>query len=216
MRKQQPVLKSAMIMHVKEHSSIYVFVTVLFVMGVIFGAIVVNSLNFSQKQDLYYYLSRFFGQVLEGKIASSSEMFKQSFLHNLKYMGLIWLLGISIIGLPVIFILLFLKGIVVGFTVGFLVNQMGWKGFVLSVVSVLPQNVIIIPAFIIITASAVVFSLKIIRQLFVKRLNEPIFHMLTRYVILMGVIVVLIGIASSIEAYSSPLLMKSVVRIVNK
>jgi stage II sporulation protein M len=36
--------------------------------------------------------------------------------------------------------MVFLKGIVVGFTVGFLVNQMGINGFFLSFVSVLPAK----------------------------------------------------------------------------
>lgn len=52
-------LKSAAAVHLREHASLYVFVIVLFLMGVIFGAIVVNSLSFSQKQDLYYYLTQF-------------------------------------------------------------------------------------------------------------------------------------------------------------
>ena len=53
--------------HFREHSSIYLFVIVLFLMGVIFGAVVVNSLSFTQKEDLFYYLSQFFGQVSNGK-----------------------------------------------------------------------------------------------------------------------------------------------------
>ena len=49
-----------------------------------------------------------------------------------------------------------MKGMVVGFTVGFLVNQMGWNGFLLSFVSVLPQNFIIIPVFIVTATLSVV------------------------------------------------------------
>ena len=75
-------------MHVREHSSIYLFVIVLFLMGVIFGAIVVNSISFSQKEDLYYYLTQFFGQVSKGKVVTSNDLFKQSFFHNCKFIGL--------------------------------------------------------------------------------------------------------------------------------
>ncbi|MFP3325614.1 stage II sporulation protein M, partial [Planococcus sp. SIMBA_160] len=87
-------------------------------MGVIFGAIIVNSMTISQKEDLFYYLNQFFGQLTNEKAAESKEMFLQSFLHHMKYLGLMWILGISIIGLPLIFLMIFLKGIVVGFTVG--------------------------------------------------------------------------------------------------
>ena len=156
MRKKQLPLSYAR--HFQENSSIYLFVTVLFLMGIIFGAIVVNSLTLDQKEDLYFYLNRFFGQVKSGEVASSVEMFQQSFFHNVKYLGLIWILGIAIIGLPVVLILLFLKGMVIGFTVGFLVNQMGLSGFALSFVSVMPQNIFLIPAFLILSAASVAFS----------------------------------------------------------
>lgn len=152
--------------HVTDHSSLYLFITVLFLMGVIFGAILVNSLSFTQKEDLFYYLSQFFGQVSENNMASSQDMFVQSAAHNIKYIALIWILGISVIGLPVILILLFLKGVVVGFTVGFLVNQMGWSGFLLSFVSILPQNIFIVPVFIVIAAMAVSLSIKMTRRIF--------------------------------------------------
>ncbi|WP_191565298.1 stage II sporulation protein M [Metabacillus idriensis] len=216
MRKQP--LKAMIIQHIKERSSLYLFVFVLFLMGVIFGAVIVNSMNFTQKEDLYFYLSRFFGQISEGKVASSVEMLQQSFFHNLKYLGLMWVLGISIIGLPVILIMLFLKGMVVGFTVGFLVNQMGWQGFMLSFVSVLPQNIILIPAFIIMGTVAISFSLKIVKQLLMKKTNvtESPFTLFTRYAAVFLFISVLTVIASGLEAYASPILMKNVIELVSK
>ncbi|MFY4775896.1 stage II sporulation protein M [Metabacillus sp. RGM 3146] len=215
---QNHPLKMAITKHIREHSSIYLFVFVLFLMGVIFGAVIVNSMTFSQKEDLYFYLNRFFGQVSEGKVATSNEMFQQSFLHNIKYLGLMWILGLSIIGLPVILIMLFLKGIVVGFSVGFLVNQMGWKGFLMSFVSVFPQNLLMIPAFLIMSTAGIAISLKIFKQLFMKKKNmkENPFQFFSRYAIVLGIIGIMILAASSLEAYASPGLMKSVMDVVIK
>lgn len=200
--------------HFREHSSIYLFVVVLFLMGVIFGAIVVNSLSFTQKEDLYYYLSQFFGQVSEGNVAASKDLFLQSFFHNSKFIGLMWILGISIIGLPVILILLFMKGMVVGFTVGFLVNQMGWDGFLLSFVSVLPQNFIIIPIFIIGATLSISFSLMMIKRQFMKKLSQPVMPLLGRYALSLLIAVIFLSIAAGIEAYVSPTLMKTIVQSV--
>ncbi len=95
--------------HIQENSSLYIFNAVLLLMGVIFGAILVNSLQINQKQDLSFYLQRFFGQVSKGEFAIAGEMFRESYFSQLKYIGFIWILGISIIGLPLIFILLFVK-----------------------------------------------------------------------------------------------------------
>jgi stage II sporulation protein M len=195
----------------REHSSIFLFVVILFLMGVIFGAIVVNSMSFTQKEDLFYYLSQFFGQISTGKTADNNDLFMQSFFHNSKFIGLIWILGVSIIGLPVILIILFIKGMVVGFTVGFLVSQMGFKGFMLAFVSILPQNLIIIPVFILMAAFSVIFSLRMIRRQFLKKIGEPIYPFFKRYIITLVAAFILISAASGIEAYLSPWLMESVI-----
>lgn len=42
--------QNILVNHIREHSSIYLFIIVLFLMGVIFGAIVVNSLSLSQRK----------------------------------------------------------------------------------------------------------------------------------------------------------------------
>lgn len=211
---KKKMYQSVVATHFREHSSIYLFVVVLFLMGVIFGAIVVNSLTFSQKEDLAYYLSQFFGEVSNGKVAASKDVFAQSLFDNSKFIGMMGILGISIIGLPVILIVLFMKGLVIGFTVGFLVNQMGWNGFLLSFVSVLPQNFIIIPIFIITATVAVSISLKMIRRQFMKKISEPILPLLGRYALVFVVAGLFLVIAALFEAYISPSLMKTVIETV--
>lgn len=189
----------------------YTFTTILIFIGIFFGAIIVNSLNIEQKNDLYLYLTRFFKQIINEPSMSAVDLFNQSFSHYLKYIGFIWILGISVIGLPIILILLFLKGIVVGFTIGFLVSQMGIKGFFLALVSVLPQNLILIPTFIIVGVASISFSLRMIRMQFKK--TEPFAPLLMKYSLFMVGVIGLIMLSSSIEAWVSPLLMKAVIKL---
>ncbi|PFW65684.1 stage II sporulation protein M, partial [Bacillus pseudomycoides] len=61
--------QNRVISHIQENSSLYIFVSVLLLMGVVFGAILVNSLQVNQKQDLSFYMNRFFGQVSKGEFA---------------------------------------------------------------------------------------------------------------------------------------------------
>jgi stage II sporulation protein M len=197
--------------HFQEHKTIYVFTTMLFIIGVVFGAIIVNSLNGQQKYELQHYLTIFFGQASNGQFASSTEMFIYSVLHYLKYIGFIWILGLSVIGLPITLLLLFFKGIVVGFTVGFLVNQFGLDGFFISFVSVMPQNLLLIPAFLIVATGSISFSLKIIKQLMSNRIREPLIHQSLKYTLYMVTAVIFIVLGASFEGYVSPTLMKYVI-----
>lgn len=199
--------------HINEYSSFYIFHTVLLIMGVIFGAIVVNSLSSTQKEDLFYFINEFFTQFKSGEIAVPKDIFLHSLNYNSKYIGLMWILGITMIGLPIILLLLFLKGMVIGFTIGFFVQQMGWKGFFLSFVSVLPQNLIIIPVFIVVAVISVSFSLQLIKKLFVKSIYQPIGPMLIKYCMVFGAAIILIILAAFVEGYFTPYFMKGLLAL---
>ncbi|QQK79802.1 stage II sporulation protein M [Salicibibacter cibi] len=207
----KPFIERQISLHVQEHRSLYIFSSVLLFTGIIFGAIVVNSLSFSQKQDLFVYLQQFFGQVSQGQFSSGSALLWQNFSFYAKYLGLMFILGLSVIGSPLILLLLFLKGLTIGFTVGFLVYQLGVSGFSLSLVSVLPQNLLIVPVMIIVCVLSVSFSLRLIRQQFVKVAHpEPIFPVFIRICLLMLLLLGVAFIASLIEAFVSPMLLELV------
>lgn len=148
----------------RDQTPLYVFVSVLFLMGVVFGALMVNALTLEQQQDLSHYLGDFFVSVNDGGAAFQPLSFWAIASLHLKWLGLIWLLGLSVIGLPGILILDFLKGVLIGFTVGCLVGQFTWKGLLFAIVSVAPHNLVVIPALMIASVAAVGFSLGIIRN----------------------------------------------------
>src|SRR5690606_16529110 len=95
-------------MHIKEHATIYIFMVILFLTGIIFGAIIVNSMNFIQRQDLFFFLERYFGQITTDQKIDNHEILKGSFFYHVKYLLLLFILGLSVIGLPIVWIMLFL------------------------------------------------------------------------------------------------------------
>ncbi|MRH42328.1 stage II sporulation protein M [Aquibacillus halophilus] len=198
--------------HFSNHAVIYFFMLVLFLIGVIFGAVIVNSMNFIQKQDLFFYLDRFFGQLLEGPVVDKQEMLRSSLFYHLKYLLLLFILGLSIIGLPIIWILLFVKGLVIGFSVGFFVNQMGWQGLIFAAASIAPQNFLIIPIYLVAGSLAMIFSLTLLRKLFTRRLQQPILQPFLRYTSLYLTLLVIGSLAAIIESFISNEAMQVVIR----
>ncbi|MFQ3542902.1 stage II sporulation protein M [Halobacillus rhizosphaerae] len=192
---------------IQSHLNIFVFIFILFIMGMVFGAVIVNSMNFVQKQDLFFYLKKFFENVMDVDGMTKATLWKDTMLYHIKYMLLLFLLGISIVGMPIITVLLFIKGLVVGFSVGFLVNQMGWYGLLLSSAAIAPQNLLIIPVYLAGGALALMFSLTLCKQLFIKRVHQPILQVFARYsTLFLGLLIILLA-ASTIEVFfSDPIL----------
>ncbi|GEB77132.1 stage II sporulation protein M [Sporolactobacillus inulinus] len=201
-------IKIALKQHISDYLSLYTFVTGLILMGIIFGAIVVNCLSYESKSNLLHYLQQFFGELAQHQIAEPQALFKESFLHHFQLILLIWVLGLSIIGLPVIFLLVFIKGMFLGFTVGFLISQMGSKGLMAVLVSIFPQNLIILPNFLFIAVLSVAFSLKMIRQLLMRTRKHPLLPQFINYAIVLAAVCFVAVIASGYESYLSPALIR--------
>ena len=92
----------------KDQTMLYVFVGVLFLVGVLFGALMVNALSLEQQQEMARYLNHFFVNVQDGGESMSQSSYWSIAALHLKWIGLIWILGLSVIGLPGILILDFL------------------------------------------------------------------------------------------------------------
>ncbi|SFS59810.1 stage II sporulation protein M [Paenibacillus sp. 453mf] len=190
----------------RDQTPLYVFVAVLFLVGVIFGALMVGALTLDQQQDLAGYLDNFFVTMNQGNSSGSTYM-DIAMLH-LKWVGLIWVLGLSVIGLPGILILDFLKGVLIGFTVGYMVGQYSWKGLLLAMVSVAPHNLLVIPVILICSVAAITFSLHMIKSRFFMNRNGGVKRPLTSYI---GLTVAMAGLMlaiSSFETWITPLLMQ--------
>ncbi|MDI7247310.1 MAG: stage II sporulation protein M [Bacillota bacterium] len=195
----------------RRHLPVLVLVMLIFLMGVIFGSLSVKVLPGSQKaelaEDLMVFFRGFGGPGQVGGAAAS----RQALYNNLKTIFLALVLGLSVIGAPGILVLLFLRGFVIGFTVGFLVDEMAARGVVLAAVSVLPQNIFIIPA---ILAGCEV-SLAFAAALAQDRLSHkrvPIYPQFLFTVIVSAGAALLLVLGSAVETYVAPVFIKLVSR----
>lgn len=193
--------------HMEEQLTLYVFTTVLFIMGVVFGSLIVGTLSVEQRQDLSGYLQHFFNSLEQGTLAEPAVALKHAVLHHLKYIALMWVLGLTIVGAPLVLVLIFLKGLVIGFTVGFFVRELAWQGLGFAFLSVFPQNLLIIPALIIVSVASIGFSLLLLRNRFIQR-RGTIYPQFATYSFSVLVMACVLVFASFFEAYVSPKLMQ--------
>ncbi|KOP63903.1 stage II sporulation protein M [Bacillus sp. FJAT-18019] len=192
----------------KDQTMLYVFVGVLFLVGVLFGALMVNALSLEQQQDMARYLNHFFVNVQDsGETTGSSSYWSIAALH-LKWIGLIWILGLSVIGLPGILILDFLKGVLIGFTVGYLIGQYSWKGLLFALVSIAPQNLFVIPVLMMCSVAAITFSLYIIRDRFIMNRGSSMTKPFASYAMLTFIMVLLTLGVASFETWVTPVMMR--------
>jgi stage II sporulation protein M len=208
-------MTSAFRFYSKDLLPLYLFVCILFVMGVVFGALLVNAMTLQQKQDVSQYLHTFLSgytgtgnaetaEAVSGAVSSrGAASVWDAFGTHARWLFFIWILGISVVGVPIILLLDFLKGVLVGFTVGYLAGQWSWEGVVFAVASVAPQNIVVVPAIIVASVAAISFSMHLVQSRILHRsgtIGKP-FAAFSGTALLLTVLLLFVSL---FEVYVSP------------
>lgn len=149
--------------HIAKNQSSYFFLLLAFILGVSAGAFTVNGLSSVQRDELSNYFQGFL-QLLSNQSMDSSELLSATLLENLKLVAVMWVLGVTIIGIPFIFILMGIKGFITGFSSGFIINAIGMKGLLFTLFTLMPKEIIIVPCLIGLGVNGINFSLRIIKN----------------------------------------------------
>ena len=114
------------------------------------------------------------------------------------------------IGIPTILVIDVIKGFTIGFTISFIINQLGIKGIWISLAGVMPQNIIYIPCIIISSVLAMEFSLMIFRDKSRTQWKSHILVSITSYSIYFLIVSMVMCIGFFMEAYLTPNMVKLV------
>lgn len=187
----------------------YFGAAIFFIIGLAVGSIALKVLNFNQKTDLIVYLNRFF-QIMDKEKVENVNIFYQSLKNNFQTVFFIWFLSITVIGVPVTLFIISFRGFIIGFTVSLFIEGMGWKGLLLSLLAVLPQNIIYIPCIIGIAGISLKFSFRILKRNLSNSVINQYKNSILTYTFCVGILFLIMSIGTFIEAYISPLLLKAI------
>jgi len=202
--------------YLQQHMSLYLFVSVLFIMGIIFGVLTVNALSAQQQQSMALYLHSYFESVAQELDGNDTKSLVELYAWHGRWVLIILVLGLSVVGLPLILIIDFLKGVMIGFSIGYLVGQFSWKGLFFAVVSIVPHNLIVIPVILVSSVAALSFSLYLIRSLVMRRqavqrqqLHRYLIAHMTLCGLLLGAALIQYAIVPHLLEWAAPIMLET-------
>lgn len=185
---------------------LFVLVFIFLMLGVLAGALSVRRLDASGHQELSQFMEQLLRSLAVEGAAPGTGWQWMAAQDMLKTAGLLWLLGLSVIGVPLIAAVVFLRGFTLGFTLGFLTRDLRLRGAVLGLVALLPQSLVLIPGLLLCATGAIAFSLELVRTVFGLSRGGTIYHHLRREggVGFVGCLLLFVG--SLVESFVSPTL----------
>lgn len=182
----------------------------LFVIGLVFGALALRSLDAATRLDLTRLLSDSMQVLSAGTAEPAGALVRQALARQALQVGLIWVLAISLVGTLAVMLLPLYRGFVSGFTVAFLTAEMGSKGVLLAAAGHLPQTLLEVPGLILAASASAAFSLEVIGSWRARRRLTGFYSTLADYSnTLLSAAVLLVG-AGLVEGYITPVLIRLV------
>jgi stage II sporulation protein M len=200
-------LKQVLAEYLKHRWFIVLFVIMFFCMGIFFGATAAKVISIDQADHLTGYFNSFLDKVATTPV-SEQMYFRHSVMNNLYIMLAIYALGLTVIGIPLVLVAVFTRGFILGFTIGFLVRAKAVKGLIFAFVSVLPHNILVIPAVIAGGVISLSYSAMIVKTKFFAN-NSSVVGRFGIYTALMSILCLATVVAGFVEAYVTPVFIKT-------
>ncbi len=198
--RQKSMLKNMILGYINENIKIYAIVTLMFLIGWVIGIIFVNNSQEVQQEQINGYINTFIQGIKSDAEISKPEILKNSILSNLGITLVLWFLGSTVIGMPLIYIVILYKGYSIGCTISAIVASLGaGKGIVFILSTMLLQSIIYIPCLL----SLAVSGIKLYKQIMEDRRTENIKIQILRHSIFCIFIFLMLIIAALIETYIS-------------
>lgn len=185
------------------------FVSTILILGILSGAIFLMMSNEADKSSVVKQIQTFFTNISTNSIDNGLAL-RNSLTINYIFVGTLWILGLSMIGVLVNIFLTYIKGFLVGFSVASIFFTYGYKGILASILYTFPSQILNIIVVIVLSIYSIMFANNLFHMIFSKK-NMNNRTMLKKYfVILMGCIIISF-ISSILEVYLFPNILKLVI-----
>lgn len=199
-KRKESKLKQVIVQHIKNNLREYVIVLILFLIGLIFGIIFINNAGETQVNDITSYLGGFIDNIKNKIEINQFEVLKDALVSNFLLALILWFVGSTVIGIPIVYGIVAYRGFCLGYTISSVVATIGiGKGILFSFTSLLVQNILFIPCLLALAVS----GMKLYQSIVKDKRRENIKTEITRHTIFCFILLIGLGLAAFAEVYIS-------------
>ena len=141
----------------------YAIIVIIFTVGIFLGVLFINQTE--QKEEITEYINTYIEHTKTIQNGDFFGLLKDDIKGNILLVLLLWFSGTTIIGIPIVFGILLFRGFCLGYTIASCVYVLGKiKGLIFVLITIFLQNIIFIPAIIILGVSSIKLYTSIIKD----------------------------------------------------
>lgn len=188
---------------IKKDKNIYISLIIVLLISLVFGIFFITILTTEDKTLLTSHINTYFDTIKSG---STSFNLYNNLINNNIGIFILWILGFSVIGLPLIIAILFYKGFSLSFTITSLIYNFKIDGIFFSFIYVFPHLILNLLFYFIVTYYAFKMCISLIWIISGK--SKFNFRTFKKYLFILVISLFFISLSALYETYILPYLIK--------
>lgn len=180
--------------NIMNNTKSYFIVIIIFTVGIFLGVLFINQTD--NKSEIEKYINTY---VDETKVLQNGDYLgelQKDIKNNIILVLLLWFAGTTIIGIPIVLGIILFRGFCLGYTIASCVYVLGKiKGIIFIIITVFLQNIIFIPALMVLGVSSIKLYTSIVKD----RRRENIKLSILKHSIISFIIMLLLILTSIIK-----------------
>ena len=191
---------------IKYDKKIMTFLNVIAIVGIIAGSIFMIVLSKNDKETVLNSIKDFFDKLINNKFNFAGTL-KNTLISNLLFSFIIWVIGISVVGVLIVIFIIFYKSFTLGFTISSIIYTYSIKGALLALIYVFPHLVINLLVLLYLSSYSIKLSIILIKSILKKdNLNFKAF--INNYSKVFLISIIFLIVTSLYESFISPIILR--------
>lgn len=191
---------------------ILLFLSGISLIGFLFGVIFITIISKQDQTLIKSYIENFINIIQTNKLNYLNAI-QNNLVSQISFTTIIWLLGISIIGIPIILFMYFTKSFMIGFSIASFILQYKIKGIVYAIIYIFPHHFINLIVFTLLLVYALKFSYYLLSSILKKR-TIHLKTLMNPYLNVLLIVGITILITSLYETFAVPYFLKQILNII--
>ena len=207
--KKRSLILEKIIEYIKNNIKEYIIITLIFLIGIFLGVMFVNNLADEQKTEIITYVKTYVEAFKQTNSSDNIILLQNNIRDNIILTLIIWFIGSTIIGIPIVFGIIMFRGFCLGYAISSITVVFGVaKGIAFTAIAIIMQNILYIPAIISLGVSA----LKAYKSIYSDKRKENIKLEIIRHTVFSALVLIILIASAVVETQISTNLLRSLIK----
>lgn len=126
-KRKNSKVKEILVSYLKNNLREYAIITIIFLIGLVFGVIFINNAKQTQIDEISSYIQDFVNSLKNNIEVDKGELLKDSLISNFILALTLWFVGSTVIGIPIVYGMIAYRGFCLGYTISSSIATLGTR-----------------------------------------------------------------------------------------